>query len=322
MPDFSQRGIDLSIIIVNYNSSEVLYDCLRSVYVSTTHAQYEIIVVDNHSITSIPIQLKAAFPQVQYVELEENLGFAGGSNKGIRISRGKTVLLLNPDTEVEAGAVQVLYDKLTENPAVGVAGPKIRYPDGSLQTRHIPKQMPTVFNFFCELFYLDKLFPRSPVMNSYFGADFDFGKEQFLGQVSGACFMIKKEVIDKIGLLDERLFLYFDEADWCVRALRAGYKVLYVPSASVMHHEGKSADQNLRKSRELYLNSQSYLIRKHQGLARAILLYFVNLLGYTFRLFALPYYLLKDKNTYKVRINLFGLLYHLNIIHFIRVFQP
>lgn len=308
----SERPL-LSIIIVNYRSSGILGNCLDSVGRSRLSASYETIVVDNGTWDEGMDRLEHEWPQVKFVRLPENLGFAGGNNAGFRVASGKYYLLLNPDAEVAPDAVQKLIDTAAADPKIGMAGPKIFYPDGSLQMRYLPKRMPTLASFFFELFYLDKLFAKHPVINGYYGGDFDVDREQDLGQLCGACLLIKREVIDRIGGIDEKLFLYFDEADWCRRAAAAGYRVRYIPSASIIHHEAQSAGLDKRRSIALWHNSQLYLMQKHYGRPTASALFVLNLIGYIFRLLAAPYHLVRHRNLDKIKKNIYQLEYHLRL---------
>lgn len=307
--------MDLSIIIVNYNSSGVLGNCLRSIYASAIKIDHEIIVVDNSSTDDMLKELKSEFPGVNLIELPENIGFAAGNNVGIAAARGGTLLLLNPDTIVEKDAIDSLYNRLSPDRSISIIGPKILYTDRSLQSRFIPKKVPTLWYLFCEMFYLDKLFPRSRIFNSYFGADFNYEKEQEVGQICGACLMIKKKVIDKTGPFDEKFFLYFDEADLCLRVSQAGFKMLYFPKASIVHLEGASSASAGRKRVENYYRTELYFFRKHYGIFQTCLLYCLNLTGFTLRFLTIPLYLAKDRNANKVSRHFWAFIYHLNLIH-------
>lgn len=307
--------MDLSIIIVNYNSSGVLRGCLRSIYASIISMEYEIIVVDNNSSDGMLSEVKSEYATVNFVELSKNVGFAAGNNAGISIAKGRVLLLLNPDTIVEKDTIDSLFNRLLQDGSIGIAGPKIFYADKTLQSKFMPKKAPNLFGLFCEIFYLDKIFPHSRVMNSYFGADFDYDMEQDVGQVCGACLMIKKEVIDKIGLFDEHFFLYFDEADLCLRAARAGFKILYFPKVSIVHLEGASSAAYSRKRVENYYRTELYFFRKHYGILQTILLYLLNLAGFSVRLLTIPFYLVKDRDVKKVVRHFWALVYHLNPIH-------
>lgn len=314
--------MDLSIIIVNYNSSGLLKGCLESIIASNLNIEYEIIVVDNNSPDDSLDSLKASYGDVRFLELSQNRGFAAGNNAGIKVAKGKAVALVNPDTVLDPDAIQRLYDKLMSSDKIGIVGPKIFYAGNGLQSEVLPKKIPNLGHLFFEMFWLRRVFPASDTLNSYHGAgSFDFDEEQRLEQVSGACFMIKKEVIDKVGLMDETFFLYFEETDWCLRSLRAGYEIFYVPSAMITHLEGGSASRFSRKAVEKFYESELYFIKKHYGNLRAILLFFLNAGGFAFRLLLTPALLMRERNMAKVRRSFWGLLYHLNLNHLIEVIR-
>ncbi|OGT21485.1 MAG: hypothetical protein A3C55_03015 [Gammaproteobacteria bacterium RIFCSPHIGHO2_02_FULL_42_13] len=159
------------------------------------------------------------------------------------------------------------------------------------------------------------MFPRSRVMNSYFGANFDYDREQWVGQICGACLMIRKAVIEKIGLFDERFFLYFDEADLCLRAARAGFKMLYFPDASIVHLEGASSASSSRRRVDNYYMTQLYFFRKHYGIFQTFLLYCLNLTGFALRSLTIPLYLAKDRDARKVLRHFWAFTYHLNLLN-------
>ena len=181
-------------------------------------------MVDNKSSDGGLPGVKKDFPRFSYLELDENRGFAAGNNAGIEMARGRAILLLNPDTEVDRDTLRILYDILMGDEQAGIAGPKIFYQDGSMQVEFLPKSIPGLRLMFYEMFFLGKLFPGSRKLNAYYGsrATFDYDRQQYLEQVSGACLMIKKEVVDRIGLMDDNFFMYFEETDWCFRALKEG----------------------------------------------------------------------------------------------------
>lgn len=313
--------MDLSIIIVNYKSSVFLTGCLNSISASELNIGHEVIVVDNNSMDEGLVEVKRGYPAVNFIDLRVNRGFAAGNNAGIKLAQGKVILLLNPDTVVNKNTIQCLYEKVNSKSEIGIIGPKTYYEDGRLENRFIAKKQPSLSGFFYEMFYLDKLFSCNKKINSYYGANFDYEKGQYLEVVSGACFMIKREVIDKIGLMDEKFFLYCEEIDWCLRAIQAGYKVFYEPSAAITHFGGKSSAMNRRKGVEMFYESSLYFFRKHYGKFKTTLLYFLNFIGFSFRLLTIPVYLLKDKNFNKVTRHYWALLYHLNISNLLRALR-
>lgn len=315
MPD-----IDISIIIVNYKSSGHLKKCLPSIYASKLDASYEVIVVDNDSSDPGWTKIKSDYPQATFLELDENRGFAAGNNAGIKLAIGNVIALINPDVEVAPDAIQILYDKLSSRKNVGIVGPKIYYADKSLPV--LPRMIPNLRFLLYSQVFLGKLFPRNAEFNLYNDANlFDFDKEQYVDQICGACLMIKKETVEKIGLLDENFFLYYEETDWCLRSKQAGYKTLYVPRATIFHYEGGSSEARKRRSTEYFYQSELYFFRKHYGKKSTVCLYLINISGFIFRLIISAVYLAKEKNTNKVKKNFWGLIFHLNPANFIKAIR-
>ena len=308
----------LSIVIVNYRTSHVLGNCLDSL--AGLRSDSEIIVVDNASSDEGWPALKVKYPQVRFLESKDNRGYPAGANTGIRVSSGRAVVLLNPDTQVSSGALETLSERLMNVEKTGIAGPKVFYADGTLQSREVPKKIPALWDLFCDMFYLNRVFKSHPSINAYYGpADFNYENEQFVGQVHGSCFMVKKEVFEKIGPLDEKFFLYIDEADFCLRAARAGYCSLYVPSASVVHVGGESARKCERRRVKYYYDSLLYFFRKHYGAGEAVLLYMIHGSGSLFRFLTIPLHVLKDRNFERAREHFWTLVYHVDLRNFIRM---
>ncbi|MBI5870711.1 MAG: glycosyltransferase family 2 protein [Actinobacteria bacterium] len=314
--------MDLSFIIVNYKSSRLLRHCLDSIKGSNLDISYEVIVVDNNSADSGLKELQLDHQDVVFMELPENRGFAAGNNAGIIASSGEVIALVNPDVVLGAGAIQILYEKLSAQKDLGIVGPKIFYADHRLQTEVLPKKLPTLSRLAAEMFYFGKLFPHNAALNSYYGGGLDYDKEQEMEQVSGACLMIKKDVVNRIGLMDEGYFLYFEETDWCLRCARAGYKILYVPEATIVHHEGGSSSGNKKVSIQNYYRSQLRFFRKNYGIADVLFLYMLNVAGFAFRLLTAPVFLFWHREKSNSGRSFWALMYHLkpaNLIQSVRL---
>lgn len=314
-------GVSMSIIIVNYKSSDYLLNCIKSVLESELNTKFEIIVIDNASSDEGLAQVKKKFPGVIFVDADKNRGFAAGNNIGINLAKGEVLLLLNPDTIVNKNTIQQLYNKINSAPNIGIVGPKMYYEDGKLQTKNIIKKTPTLFAIFSHLFFLDNLFPRIKFFNSHYGLESECLEEQYWENISGACLMIKREVIEKIGLMDENFFLYFEETDWCLRAIKKGYKILYVPSASIIHFVGGSGIPYKKRNVFAYYESQLYFFKKHYGNIHYTILYLLDLFGFTFRHFIIPVYLISGKNLAQIKRNFFALLFHLNLGNYIHLLK-
>lgn len=231
----------LSIIIVNFNTKDLLRDCLNSIIHSIPclagrqalnhplSSNYEVIVVDNASSDESVKMLKKEFPQVKLIKNKRNLGFSKANNQGINKARGEYILLLNSDTEIVNNALKELVDFAESKNDLGMAGPKLLNPDGRPQPSTAPfYTLPVAF---LSLFGGDRFLRRSPV------------KTTPVDWVSGACFLIKKAIIDKIGLLDEKFFMYAEEMEYCFRAKKAGYQVYFYPQAEVIHLGEGSGDR-------------------------------------------------------------------------------
>ena len=241
--------MDLSIIIVNYNTKELLLDCLGSIKKNTKKISYEIILVDNASTDgSVEILRRLKSPDVKVVLNRENFGFSKANNQGIKIAKGRYVLLLNSDTKVQDSILTEMIEYMDENPKTGVAGCALKNPDGSLQATG--GYFPTLFRvaswmlFFDDIPLLDKLIkPFHPMHEKSFfykGEGF-FTKASERDWVTGAFFLAKKEVFDQVGLLDEDYFMYTEEVDFCFRAKQKGWQVWYLPKWAIVHLGGASS---------------------------------------------------------------------------------
>jgi hypothetical protein len=252
----------LSIIIVNWNTRDLLADCLRSVYNTVHDLTFEVFVVDNASSDGSAAMVHKRFPGVRLIENAENVGFARANNQAIMQSEGEHVLLLNPDTVLSQGAVARLIEGLTTLPSVGIVGAQLLNADGSLQDSW--DHFPTLFR---EIPLLNRL-GKSLGGPTYSGAFLVYKVDW----VSGACLLIKRHVLDVIGGLDEDYFLYTEETDWCYRAHRAGWKVGFIPAARVLHVRRMASRQRAVESMLCYYRSRLMFIAKHCGRASEVVL--------------------------------------------------
>jgi len=230
--------VDCSIIIVTYRTETQLGECLASLHRSLEGAALEVIVVDN-STTLLRADFPERFPWARFVENRSNLGFARASNQGLRLARGRHLLLLNPDTVVPTGAVGTLIRYLDEHPDVGAVGPRLLNMDGTLQysCRRFPGWL-TIF--FGRYSILTRLLPQNAVSRRYLYLDWDHGSVADVDWLTGACLMVRREVVESVGFLDEGYFLFVEDMDWCRRIRDARWKIVYVPDATLMHHVGAS----------------------------------------------------------------------------------
>ncbi|MBC7263250.1 MAG: glycosyltransferase family 2 protein [Chloroflexi bacterium] len=265
--------IDLSIVIVNWNVKDLLAHCLESVFHASDGLEIEVIVVDNASTDGSPQMVRECFPQVQLVANERNAGFTTANNQGIATAKGRYILLLNPDTEVLDGALSTMVRYMDAHPSVGALGPRLIYPDGHVQSSR--RRFPTLATAFLESTILQQWFPHNRILSRYYCLDRSDEEEQEVDWVVGACLMMRREALDQVGPLDEGFFMYSEEMDWCHRLVKRGWHVVYLPSARVVHYEGRSSSQVVPQRHIYFQSSKVYYFRKYFGLWGEILRWFL-----------------------------------------------
>ncbi len=233
---------EISICIVNFNAKEYLRACLYSIETKTTRTSYELIVVDNHSQDGSAEMLREEFPEVTLIENDANEGFSRPMNKALKRARGRCYLLLNPDTLFENDVPGLLSAYLDSHPDVGIVGPKVLNPDGTLQApcKRSEARPRDVFMYFSGL---AKRFPKDPRFSGYTLAYLDEDETHNVDGVSGSCMLVRRTLAEQIGYLDERFFAYQEDADYCIRARKAGWKVVYYPDAKIIHFGGKGGSK-------------------------------------------------------------------------------
>jgi GT2 family glycosyltransferase len=252
----------LSIVIVNYNTERLLKDCLRSIYIGANGTPFDIWVVDNHSRDNSVPMVRAQFPNVRVIENRENVGFSRANNLVLAQSQADYVLLLNPDTLVIGDAIERVVKFMNEHPQVGIAGCKVLNRDGTLQLA-CRRSVPTPRVAFYRLTGLSRLFPNNKTLAKYNLTYESPDRTQEVDAVSGAFLMIRRQAVEDIGLLDERFFMYGEELDWCVRAKRAGWTVMYYPAAEIIHYKGESTKYNSRKAAVEFYRAMYLFHKKH-----------------------------------------------------------
>jgi GT2 family glycosyltransferase len=251
---------DVAILIVGWNSRELLGPCLDSIRAMDPPRTRQVVLIDNASSDDTVSFVRQQYPEVELIANKENAGFARGNNQGMAVARGRMVLLLNPDTEVRPDAIPSLLDFLERHPEVGVCGPKLLYPDGRLQPNG--RRFPTLASQLLVATGLRQLSPAAYDMRYQWGRT-DFDREADVDEVSGACLMVRREVVEQVGGMDEHLFMYYEEVDWCYRIKRAGWKVAYVPRAEVVHHIAQSVNKAGFRAYRAFHTSQYRYFRKH-----------------------------------------------------------
>lgn len=254
-------GPVVSVVVVSWNSRDVLGRCLRSVRREATAVPggVETVVVDNGSSDGTDDIVTADFPDALLLTNDDNLGFAAACNQGIEAGQGERVMLLNPDTELREGSLAEMLAALDSAPRVGIVGPRLLNADLGLQPSC--SRVPTLASEARRLFRLEFLSPGPPATMTGWPTD----ERREVEVVQGACMLLRRAMLDEIGLLDEEYFMYSEEVDLCARARRAGWRVLWAPRATVVHLGGQSTRLvPERMFRELY-RSKLTLMRKLHG---------------------------------------------------------
>jgi GT2 family glycosyltransferase len=256
MPDF-----DLTVTICSWNTLADLRACLTSLRQARSEANFEVLVVDNASEDGSPDMVEAEFPDVRLLRQHRNLGFTGGHNLAIQERKGRDVALLNSDTVVHPGAIARLTGFMATNPDVGIVGPKLLNPDGSLQysCRRFPNPVAAAFRNTL----LGRLFPDNRFVKDYLMKDFDHTQTRDVDWVSGAAMFVQGDLVAKIGGLDPEFFMYCEDVDWCKRCWDAGYRVVYLPEAVITHAIGRSTDRVADKMIVRFHRSMLRYYRKH-----------------------------------------------------------
>lgn len=252
----------LSILIVNWNTRDLVVACINSILKNAPPFAYEVIVVDNHSQDGSADALTALFGHNKKIHLLpqlRNLGFARANNSAYQNCAGEYVLLLNSDTEVLPGALEKMAAYLDGRKDAGILGPRLLNPDGSVQ-RSV-RRFPGLWAGVLTLTGLHRIFrPRRYLMDG-----FDYSRESAVDQVMGAALLTRRSVIERLGsLFDEKFWLWYEEVDFCLRAKNAGYEVIYFPQAQIMHRGAKSFAQiSVYERKKIAARSLSYYFRKH-----------------------------------------------------------
>ncbi|HCC55601.1 MAG TPA: glycosyltransferase family 2 protein [Desulfobulbaceae bacterium] len=246
------KGMDISIVIVNWNTRALLLDCLASVYATVMKLSFEVFLVDNASSDDSVAAVRAEYPRVKVIQNEKNLGFAAANNKALRIMQGKYALLLNTDTVLTEGAITRLFVYLESHEEAGMACGQLLNADGTKQNSiaNFPSLLTLIGNETLLRILLPKRFPSK--------------RQEYVGPIQvesciGACLMVRKTAMDAVGLLDERYFFFMEETDWARAMSKAGWQSRFVPDAKIYHLQGQSAGDNVEARKMFYRARYQYL---------------------------------------------------------------
>lgn len=258
----NSENVTLSIVIVNYNAREYLRECIFSIEDTIGNLDHEIIVVDNHSMDGSVTFVREAFPGITLIANKTNGGLSRACNQGIKISKGRYILLLNNDTVLLPHALERMVAAMERHPGIGLLGCRLLNSDGSLQ-----QSFGRVINFrndFFQKFFINlyekrknRLVGKLLIRSHSQGKDVDW--------IKGACMLLRRETVFDAGLLDENYFMFMEEVDLSIRVKQMGWRVVYIPDARIVHHGGGSTSTNSYRASVEYRRSQLYFYRKHYG---------------------------------------------------------
>ncbi len=251
--------VDLTISIVSNDNRELVLACLDSVYGTAGGLTLEVIVVENASRDGSLEAIRERFPGVVLIENAVKEGFSANHNKAIRRAGGEFIFILNDDTIVHEGTLGTMVGFLRGHPEAGAVGGTLMYPDGTLQ--YTGKGRPTLLAAAMVSLGLHRLFPKNPVTARYYNRKDSYSGVEEVESINGAALMVRRSMLDKVGLLDEGFFLYCEDVDWCIRMREAGYRLYYLPEARITHYRGASTKG--RRMVGIYHRSLVRFYRKH-----------------------------------------------------------
>jgi len=259
--------VDLSIVVVSYNVRQLLALCLESLYqtLQETSLAFEVLVVDNASGDGSAEWVRERFPEARLYANERNTGYAAASNQGMAACQGRYVLVMNPDTRALGSAIAILLAFMDENPGVGMAGPALLYGDGSFQ--HSAFRFPSLPQILFDFYPLHYRLINSRLNGRYPRRLYEGGEPFAIDHPLGAVMLVRREVIEQVGMMDEQFFMYCEEVDWAKRIRQAGWEICTVPQALFIHHAGQSTVQFRDRMFVALWRSRYLLFQKHYSAA-------------------------------------------------------
>ncbi len=276
------QQIDLSIIIVNWNTKALLLECLNSLSNQQSIYQTEIIVVDNASTDGSTEAVTAHYPHLKLIKNNFNMGFGRANNIGIKNSLGRYVCLLNSDARVLPNCFNYLIEFMDKNETVGISGPKTLSPDLSIQDTC--RNFPSLWNTLSCALYLDKILSKYDFFSAEHMFFFDHNTIRKVDGLAGCCLTIRRNALDQVGLFDEQFFIYFEETDLCKRFRNAGWDIIFFPDAVIIHHHAASASRDPIRFNTEQIKSQMQYWKKHHSKIAVTVFLFILLIHHSLRL--------------------------------------
>lgn len=240
---------DVSVVIASYNTRDLTLECVRSVIDNTKRVSYEIVLVDDNSPDDTVEHVRREHPDVRVEVNPENVRYAKTNNRGLTLANGRYGLLLNTDTLLDGDAISTLVEYMDAHPEVGAAGPRLLNPDGSIQ--HCIRSFPGIATMAMQTVNLHRIWPGNPWTDRYYNTDFDYTRSQPVESIGTTAFIIRREVWESVGMLDERFSWAFCDQAYCLMLKRAGVRIDYVADAAVYHLGSQSVNQNVRREIDL-----------------------------------------------------------------------
>lgn len=258
----NKNEVDISIVLITWQMRDLLQKCLETIYKFTEGLNFEVIVVDNYSQDGTLEMIESEYPQVKLLKNVINKGVAPARNQGIKVSKGKYILILDADMEVVENSFKMLYDFLDKNPDCGLVGCKLV--DNNFNLQPSCKRFPTLLSFLFRRLESFEIVRNSKTLKNHTYQDWDHNESQPVDYVIGACQFFRRELINKIGLYDDKIFYGPEDLDFCMRTWKAGWKVYYFPHTHIIHHEQRITKKNLFSKISLkHIAGIYYLYRKY-----------------------------------------------------------
>jgi GT2 family glycosyltransferase len=267
--------MDLSVCILTHNQPELLPKCITSCIaeIGRSGISGEVIIVDNASEDSYPDKSRSLSPLVRVLRNEENVGFSAANNQAIRSSSGENVLILNDDAMLEPESLRMMIRALESDVKAGAVGPLLVNPDGSAQRGYTNRRFPNIRGSLCPLLHLDRLFERTAFTRDLLTLSKDLERTGEAEHLAGACLLAKRKALNDVGLFDEGFYYLYEDADLCYRLKTAGWRILYLAEARVVHHGSASFKRTIRSERDtIVLTSLMYFFKKHSFAGRYFIL--------------------------------------------------
>jgi GT2 family glycosyltransferase len=273
---------DISIIVVTWNAQRYVRECLDSLMHATAGLSAEIIAVDNASTDGTPQVINQQFPRVTLISNAENMGFAKANNVGLRLSSGDFIFLINSDVNVPPDCLKRMVGYMEQHANIGLLGPRMLGPEG--KTARSCMRFPTLWNSFCRALALDSFFARSRLFGGSLMRDFAHDRMAEVEVLNGWFWLVRREALVQVGLLDERFFIYGEDIDWCQRFHQSGWRVVFYPEAEALHYGGaSSANAPIRFCIEMQCASLQYW-KKHHGRFSSACYVLISLLNHALRI--------------------------------------